>query len=115
MSEHHYTPAEYAMQQIVKSLGNLIYQLEEARLTLTYWVVFHFCDQENIEYPVLRLLNIGALPFEEFTMDLLFDGVTWSSSIWVTVVGDDLIWQLLQEEGKWLSFGKRRGETETTR
>jgi hypothetical protein len=39
-----------------------------------YHVVFLFCEYENIGYLVLRYLNCGALQFEEFSEDWLFDG-----------------------------------------
>jgi len=74
MPGHHYTLAEYALQQIVESFGNLLFQLVEAHLTHTYRVVFRFWELENINYLVLRYLNTGALPFEEFSEDWLFDG-----------------------------------------
>jgi hypothetical protein len=47
--------------------------LAEHRLTHTYAVVFHFCQLENIDYLVLRYLNTGALPFEEFSEEWVFD------------------------------------------
>ena len=74
MPGHQYTPAEYAQQQMVESFGNLLFQLEEAHLTHTYRVVFCFCELDTIDYLVIRYLNTGALPFEEFSEDWLFDG-----------------------------------------
>jgi len=41
--------------------------LEEQRSTRTYQVVLRFCELENINYLLLRDLNTGALPFEEFS------------------------------------------------
>jgi hypothetical protein len=75
-------------------------------------VVFRFCDLENIEYLVLRYLNTGTLPCEEFSEEWLFDGEGTFSSILAMVVGDGLIWKLVQDAGKWLSFRKKRGEKE---
>jgi hypothetical protein len=66
MPGHQYTPAVYALQKVVESFGNFLSELAEHRLTHTYAVVFRFCQLENIDYLVLRYLNTGALPFEEF-------------------------------------------------
>jgi hypothetical protein len=74
MPGHQYTPAEYALQQKVESFGRLLSELEEQRLHHIYAVVFLFCQLENIDYLVLRYLNTGALPFEEFSEEWLFDG-----------------------------------------
>jgi hypothetical protein len=53
---------------------DLLFQLEEAHLTHTYHVVFHFCQLEYIESPVLRYLNTGGPPFEEWAEEWVFDG-----------------------------------------
>jgi hypothetical protein len=74
MSGQRLTQSEYALQQIVELFGNLLIQLEEAHLTRTYHEVFRFCQLENIDYLVLRYLNTGALPFEEWAEEWLFDG-----------------------------------------
>ena len=74
MPGHRYTPAEYALQQKVESFGRLLSELEEHGLTHIYTVVLLFCQLENIEYLVLRYINTGALPFEEFSEEWLFDG-----------------------------------------
>jgi len=74
MSRRHLTQSEYALQQVVVSFGNLLFQLEEAHLTHTYRVLFRFCQLENIDYLVLRYLNSGALPFEEWAEERLQDG-----------------------------------------
>jgi hypothetical protein len=74
MPGHQYTPAEYALQQMVESCARLHSELEEHRLTHIYAVVFRFCQLENIDYLVLRYLNTGALPFEEYSEEWLFDG-----------------------------------------
>jgi hypothetical protein len=74
MSGHKYTQAEYALQQKVESFGRLLFELEEHRLTHTYAVVLRWCQLENIDYLVLRYINTGALPFEEFSEEWLFDG-----------------------------------------
>jgi hypothetical protein len=66
--------SEFALQRVVKLFGDLLIQLEEARLTHTYQVVFRFCQLENIKYLVLRYLNTGALPFKEWADARLFDG-----------------------------------------
>jgi hypothetical protein len=71
MPGHQYTPAEYAMQKLVESLGILLSELAEHHLTHTYAVLFHFCQNENIDYLVLRYLNTSALPFEVFSKEWL--------------------------------------------
>jgi hypothetical protein len=65
---------EYALKQVVEVFGNLLFQLEEAHLTHTYQTVFRFCQLENIDYLVLRYLNTGAQPFEEWAEEWFFDG-----------------------------------------
>jgi len=74
MPGHRYTPAEYALQQKVECFGRLLSELEEHRLTRIYAVVLLFCQLENIDYLVLRYINTGALPFEEYSEEWLFDG-----------------------------------------
>jgi hypothetical protein len=74
MPGHHYTPAEYALQQKVESFARLLSELEEHRLTHIYRVVLLWCQLEGIDYLVLRYLNTGALPFEEFSEEWLFPG-----------------------------------------
>jgi hypothetical protein len=64
-----YRPAVYALQLKVESFGRLLSELEEHRLTNIYAVVLLFCQLENIDYLVLRYLNTGALPFEEFSKE----------------------------------------------
>jgi len=74
MPGHQYTPAEYTLQKILECFGNLLSELEELHLTHTYSVVFCFCQLEGIDYLVLRYLNTGALPIEEYSKEWLFDG-----------------------------------------
>jgi hypothetical protein len=74
MPGHHYTPAEYALQQKVESFARLLSELEEHHLTHIYRVVFLWCQLEGIDYLVLRYLNTGALPFEEFSEEWLYPG-----------------------------------------
>jgi hypothetical protein len=52
----------------------LLFQWEEAHLTHIYRVVFQFLQHETIDYLVLRYLHTGALPFEEWAEEWLFDG-----------------------------------------
>jgi len=73
MPGHRYTPAEYALQRVVELFGHVLLSLQEHNLIHIYRVVFRFAQLENIDYPVLRYLNTGLLPFEEFSEDLLFD------------------------------------------
>jgi len=74
MSGRRLTQSEYALQKVVESFGNLLFNLSEHNLTHTYRVVFRFTELENIDYQVLRYLNPGLLPFEEYSEELLFDG-----------------------------------------
>jgi hypothetical protein len=73
MSGRHLTQSKYALQQVVELFGNLHIQLEEAHLTHIYQMVFRFCQLQNIDYLVLRYLNTGALPFEEWAEEWLYD------------------------------------------
>jgi hypothetical protein len=74
MSGRHLTESEYTLQTIVGLFEDLLFQLEEARLTHTYQVVLRFCQLENIDYLVLRSLNTGTLPFEEWAEEWLHNG-----------------------------------------
>jgi hypothetical protein len=74
MSGRRLTQSEYALQRVVELFGDLLIQLEDARLTHTYQVVIRFCQLENIEYLVLRSLNTGTLPFDKWAEEWLFDG-----------------------------------------
>ena len=67
MPGHKYTHAKYALIQVVETFGNLLFTLQEQGLTHTYSVVFRFVQLENIDYLVLRYLNTGLLPLEEFS------------------------------------------------
>ena len=73
ISGHHYVPAQYALQQIVEYLGNILFQLEAQYLTNIYQVVFCCCELENLDYLVLRYLITGGLPFKEFSEEWLFE------------------------------------------
>jgi len=73
MSGHRLTHTEYALQQVVELFGNLQFSLHEHNLIHTYRADIRFPQLENIDYLVLRYLNTGLLPFEEFSEDLLFD------------------------------------------
>jgi hypothetical protein len=74
MFGQHLTQSKYALQQVVQLFRNLLIQLEEAHISHTSQVVFHFCQLENIDYLVLRYPNTGALPFEEWAEEWLCDG-----------------------------------------
>jgi hypothetical protein len=73
MSGQQLTQSEYAIQQVVELFGGLLYQLAKAGLSRTYRDVFRFCELESIDYLVLRYLNTGALPFEEWAEEWLHD------------------------------------------
>jgi len=74
MPGHRLTQSEYALQQVVEHFSNLLFSLDNQHLTHTCRGVFHFRELEGVDYLVLRYLNTGALPFEEFSEDWLFDG-----------------------------------------
>jgi len=73
MPGYRLTQSEYALQQVVETFGNLLFHFEEYHLTHTYRVMFCFCELEGIDYMVLRYLNTGTLPIEEFSEEWLFD------------------------------------------
>jgi hypothetical protein len=64
---------EYAQQQSVVLFGELHIQLEEAGLGHTDRDVFRFCVLEHIHCLVLRNLNTGQVPFEEWAEECLHD------------------------------------------
>jgi hypothetical protein len=61
-------------QQIVVLYGELLSQPHEAGLTRTYRDVLRFCKLENINCLVLRHLNTGQSPFEEWAKEWLHEG-----------------------------------------
>jgi hypothetical protein len=73
MPGHQYTPAEFRLQRVVESFGNLLFELAEQHLTHIYALVVEFCQLESVNYLVLRYLNTGGLPFAEFSEEWLFD------------------------------------------
>jgi hypothetical protein len=95
---HDYTPAEYALQKVVDSFGNVLSKLAEHLLTHTYTVVFCFCQIENIDYLVLRYINTGAVPFEQFSEETLFDGEAYSVFISEMVFATISIWRYLRPQ-----------------
>jgi len=96
MSGRHLTQYEYALQQVVMLFGELLSQLAEAHLTHTYQVVFRFCELENIDYLVLRCLNSGASPFEEWANEWLHNVEIQYISTKQTACGEGLIWDALE-------------------
>jgi hypothetical protein len=93
MPGHQYTPTEYALQRVVESFSNLLFELAEHQLTHIYAVFFRFCQLEDIDYLVLRYLNPGALPFEEISEESLFHGEVWYTSTSETGIGIGSIWR----------------------
>jgi hypothetical protein len=79
--------------------------LEEAHLTYIYQVVFHLCQLESIDYLVLRYLNAGVLPFEEWAEEWLFDVEVKFSYTVETASGEGSIFDTLgtvsQEVESW--------------
>jgi len=74
MSGRHLTIFKYALRQVVVLFSKLLSRLEEAGSTRTYRDVFRVCELENIDYVVLRYLNTGASPFEEWAEEWLHNG-----------------------------------------
>jgi len=74
MSGRRLTQSEHAIQQVVVLVGELLSQLAEAGLTHTYQDVFRFCEFEDIDYLVLRYLNTGQPPYEEWAEEWLHEG-----------------------------------------
>jgi len=74
MSGAHPSPYEYALHKVVVLFGELLVQLAEAGLTHTYRDVLRYSELENIHFLVLRYLNTGAGPYEEWAEDWLHKG-----------------------------------------
>jgi hypothetical protein len=54
--------------------GELLIPLDEAGLTLTYRDLLRYCELQNINYLVLRYVNTGAGPFEQWAEEWLHSG-----------------------------------------
>jgi hypothetical protein len=95
----------YALQQIVVVFVELLTQLEQANLTHTYHEVFQFCEHKSIDYLVLRYLNTGIPPFEEWAEEWLQEGEIQFSHLLATDLGCDSIsvalGQVIQEVESW--------------
>jgi len=74
MSGQRLSQSEHALQQVVVLFGELLTPLDEAGLTHTYRDVLRYCELQNINYLVLRYVNPGAGPFEEWAEEWLNDG-----------------------------------------
>ena len=109
------TQSEYAIQTIVELFGNFLFSLHEHHLTHTYSVVLCFAELENIDYQVLRYLNTGLLPFEEFSEDPVLDGVAWFISTEETDCGIGLVRKFSLFRNEKLSLRIRRGKKEILR
>jgi len=112
MNGHRYTQSEFALQRVVESFGNHLYSVQEHQLIHTYRVVFRSCELEDIDNLVLRYLNIGALPFEEFPKEWLSNGETRYTSTEETVCGTGLDCEFVLRRNEKLSPRIRRGEKE---
>jgi len=88
-----YTPYEYALQKVVELFGNLLFSLHEHNQIRTYQVVIRFAQLDNMDYLVLRYLNTGLLPFEEFSEDRWYDEETWFISTEERVCGIGSDWE----------------------
>jgi hypothetical protein len=62
------------MHKVVVLFGELLIQLDEAGFTHTDRDIWRYCELENIDYLVLRYVNTGAGPYEEWAEDWLHDG-----------------------------------------
>jgi hypothetical protein len=89
-----------------------LFHLAEHSLTHTNQVVFPFFKLRNIDYWAQRYFNTGKLTFEELSEDLLFDSEARSTLIQVMTCGEELIGNLLQNNGKRLIQGMRQAETQ---
>jgi hypothetical protein len=74
ISGRYVTKSEDSLQQVVVLIGERLSQLAKAHLTHTYHTVVRFWELDNIDYLVLRYLNTGAQPFEEWAEEWLHDG-----------------------------------------
>jgi hypothetical protein len=74
MSGRHLSQSKYALQQVVVLFGELLIQLDEAGLTRTYRDILRFCELDTINYLVLRYVNTGAGPYEEWAEEWLHIG-----------------------------------------
>jgi hypothetical protein len=74
MSGAHLSPYEYALHKVAMLFGELLIQLDEGGLTRTYRDVLRYCELENIQYLVLRYVNTGAGPYEEWAEEWLHEG-----------------------------------------
>jgi hypothetical protein len=70
----HLSPYEYALHKVVVLFGELPIQLDAAGLTHTYRDILRYCQLENIQYMVLRYVNTGAGPYEEWAEEWLHEG-----------------------------------------
>jgi len=107
MAENWYEPAEYALQRIVQRFGDLLFTLAECNLSHIYAVGFRYCQLESIDYLVLRYLNTGALPYEEFSEEWLYDEEIWFTFTSQTVVGKVSI-QSGEKKQHWILSCKKR-------
>jgi hypothetical protein len=73
MAGQQLSQSEYALQHVVILFGELHFPLDEAGLTHTNRDVLRYCELENINYLVLRYMNTGAGPYEEFAEEWLHD------------------------------------------
>jgi hypothetical protein len=74
MSGQRLSQSEYTLQRVVVLFGELLIQLDEAGLTHTNRDVLRYCELENISYLVLRYVNTGVGPFEEWAQEWLHVG-----------------------------------------
>jgi len=89
--------------------------LADTRLTHTYGLVFGFCEFKNIDYLVLRYLNTGAPPFNEWAEEWLHNREVSSSFMKETGFGGNSILVALAYRCKRLSLRIRQGEKEIVR
>jgi hypothetical protein len=101
---------EYALHKVVVLFGELLIQLVEADLTRTYRDVLRYCELENIHYLVLRYVNTGAAPYEEWAEEWLHDVEAESFCSKETGCGGDLIWCALTSRTQEVESWERRGK-----
>jgi hypothetical protein len=110
MSGAQLSPYEYALNKVIVLFGVLLIQLDEAGLTRTYRDVLRYCELENIHYLVLRYVNTGAGPYEEWAEERLHEVEVLSSYNKETGFGGDSICRALTSRTQEVESWERRGK-----
>ena len=89
------TKSEYTLQLVIILFGKLLSHLAEAGFTCTDHNLCRICEIENINHLVLRYLNTGASPFQEWAEECLRKGKVYSSYTKERVCREGLIYRVL--------------------